>query len=98
MSHKILTKTELRSIALNILLNNSNPPNQFANFELQVAGSAGRNPPGFHGEEWLLFREVFSDLILDKIITIGKDQANCDLPWFRLHSEALENFMRLEQA
>ena len=94
------TKSELRAVALNILLNNPQPPNQFVKLELAVAASVNPSrphPAGFSGDEWLLFREVFSDLILDKIITVGRDSANSELPYFRIHSEARENLKRLEQ-
>jgi hypothetical protein len=99
----MITKAKLRSITLNILLNNPHPPNQFIKLELEVASAVNnklnRSPsnPGLW-EEWLLFKEIFYDLLADKIITVGADHANSELPFFRLHSEARENLKRLEQA
>ena len=42
-------------------------------------------------EDWLLVQEIFWDLITEQIITIGLDSANPVWPWFRLHSEAVQN-------
>ena len=37
-----------------------------------------------------LFREVFWDLFLDRIIVIGRDTANEEFPWFRVRSSAID--------
>ena len=50
-----------------------------------------------NSNDWKIYSEVFNDLIIDKVITPGYDNANPELPWFRLHSEARENLGRLEQ-
>lgn len=34
-----------------------------------------------------IVREVFWDLVVEKVITIGLNPANPGLPWFKLHSE-----------
>jgi hypothetical protein len=38
-----------------------------------------------------LVQEIFWDLVVEKVLTIGKNPANPNFPWFRLHSEASEN-------
>ena len=51
----------------------------------------GRMPiemyPEISQEDADILREVFWDLVVEKIITIGSDAANPDFPWFKLHSE-----------
>lgn len=37
-------------------------------------------------EEIETLMEVFWDLVVDKVITIGFDHCNCEFPWFRIHS------------
>jgi hypothetical protein len=97
------TKSDIRAIALDILLDTTNPPKQKVNLDLAIASElarkAGRPKQGdaLSGNEWLMFDEVFWDLIMDRIITPGMDMANSGLPWFRLHSEARQNAKRAEQ-
>jgi hypothetical protein len=103
-----ISKAELKSIALFILLHTPNPPSQLVNLELAVANEfrrrRGLSPQpeeiaeGFRGADWLVFQEVFWDLIFERVITPGTDSSNAELPRFRIHSEARENLKRLEQA
>jgi hypothetical protein len=99
------TKSEIKTIALGILFS-PNPPRQKVNLDMAIASALAaknglpRYEPDGHlfGENWLLFNEVFWELIVEKIITPGMDPCNPDLPWFRLHSQASENLKRLEQS
>jgi hypothetical protein len=97
------TKSEIRAIALEILFS-PNPPHQMSNLEraivdaLVTKGGYRQQMDEFSGENWLIFSEVFWDLITDKIITPGWDISNAELPWFRLHSQANENVKRAAQA
>jgi hypothetical protein len=51
----------------------------------------GRMPidmyPEISQKEADMLREVFWDLVVEKIITIGSDASNPAFPWFKLHSE-----------
>jgi len=97
------TKSEIGTIALSILFS-PNPPCQKVNLDKAIASALAakwdlpRSEPGglLFGENWLMFNEVFWELIVDKIIMPGLDSCNPDLPWFRLHSQASENLKRLE--
>lgn len=96
------TKSEIKTIALDILFS-PNPPHQKVGLDMAIAAALAvenglpRYEPDGHlfGENWLMFNEVFWELIVDKIITPGLDPCNPDLPWFRLHSQASENLKRL---
>jgi hypothetical protein len=99
------TKAEIRAIALSILVS-PNPPCQKVNLNMAIASALAAKcglqryePDGkLFGENWIMFNEVFWELIVDKIITPGMDSVRADLPWFRLHSQASENLKRLEKA
>ena len=98
------TKSEIRDIALDILLNTPHPPNQKAAFDLAIAEALvrktgqGQRRDELVRENWVTFNEVFWDLMLDRIITVGIDSAHAHPPWFRLHSEVRENLRRAKQA
>jgi hypothetical protein len=96
-------KQEIRKITLDILLGREKTTyesTQFAHLKSGVAEvmarrsstSPGRLPltgyPELSEQDALLLQEVFWDLFLDRIITIGLNPENPDFPWFRLHSEA----------
>jgi hypothetical protein len=98
------TKAEIRAIALSVLFS-PNPPHEKVGLDMAIASVLAaksglqRYEPDGHlfGENWLMFNEVFWELIVDKIITPGVGSVHTDLPWFRLHSQASENLKRLEQ-
>jgi hypothetical protein len=99
------TKSEIKTITMGVLFS-PNPPRQKVSLDMAIASALAaknglpRYEPDGHlfGENWLMFNEVFWELIVDKIITPGLDSCNPDLPWFRLHSQASENLKRQEQA
>jgi len=99
-------KKLIRGIVLDILFGKENvqyPPTQFLSLCAGVAAvmarrnvpaSPGRLPINFSGlseEDSLFIHEIFWDLIVERVITIGSDSANLEYPWFRLHSEAKAN-------
>jgi hypothetical protein len=43
--------------------------------------------PELSDEDKDLVREVFWDLVIERVITIGLNASNPDFPWFKLHSE-----------
>jgi hypothetical protein len=83
-------------------------PWQFGNLTLGVAQilyrrsvpagsiSSYNQEPERHLEEddWLIVSEIFWDLIVERVITVGLDSSNPKLPWYRLHSEAVQNLER----
>jgi hypothetical protein len=42
----------------------------------------------------MIVLEVFWDLFIERIVTVGKDAANDSMPSFRLHSDARSNANR----
>jgi hypothetical protein len=98
------SKPEIKTIALGILFG-PDPPCQIVNLDKAIASALAAKsgllryePDGqLFGENWLMFNEVFWELIVDKIITPGMTSVHTDLPWFHLHSQASENVKRLEQ-
>lgn len=64
----------------------------------KISPSAGYAPLDIHGQlaekDLMIIQEVFWDLVIDKVITLGSDHANPEFPFFRLHSEA-ENNLKL---
>lgn len=46
------------------------------------------------GADATILLEVFWDFVVEKVITLGLDDCNPTFPWFRLHSEALENLKK----
>jgi hypothetical protein len=98
------TKSEIKTMAIGILFS-PDPPRQKIDLDRGIASAlAAKNglpkyePDGMlFGENWLMFSEVFWELIVDKIITPGMSSVHAELPWFRLHSQASENLKRQEQ-
>jgi hypothetical protein len=100
-------KEELRKIVLDILFRRENigyEPSQFNHLAVGVAevlsnrlisvSSSTRPFPHdarLDSNDDLLVREIFWDLVIEKVITIGLNSPNPDFPWFRLHSEAESN-------
>jgi hypothetical protein len=100
-------KAELRKIVLDILFRRETvgyEPSQFANLVIGVAEVLERHAgskatsqklfphsPQLESTDRLLVQEIFWDLVVERIITIGLNVSNPDFPWFRLHSEAQSN-------
>jgi hypothetical protein len=104
-------KAEIRKAVLDILSGRASsefPQNQFGHLKEGVAKvleSRGGTPPGrlpmdfypeLSGEDETILREVFWDLFIEKVITIGCDGMNPEFPWFRLHSEAVSGIGNLK--
>lgn len=53
--------------------------------------------PRLDRSDEMIVREIFWDLVVDKIITPGLDPSNAQFPWFRLHSEAESNRKKVEE-
>ncbi len=102
-------KSDLREIVVAIIFGKEKvayEPSQLAHLTLGVAEVLGRRAGGsgsahIHSAEQqlkdadaTLVQEVFWDLIIERVITIGIDAANAELPWFRLHSDAVANLKR----
>src|SRR5438874_1412052 len=100
-------KQELRKIILDIVFGRERvgyEPSQFAYLASGVAEVISRRVPKpststaiflheprlDHNDE-LLVQEIFWDLVIEKVLTIGSDVSNTQFPWFRLHSEAQLN-------
>jgi hypothetical protein len=58
------------------------------------ADSASIYAPHLDDSDAVLVQEIFWDLIVERVLTIGADAANSQLPWFRLHSDAKDNLRR----
>lgn len=81
----------------------THPLNQFRNLEHGVAEGfarrAGRGAeasesefPIVHhlsDEDQDILLEVFWDLFLERVVTLGSDHVNYEFPYFRLHSSAI---------
>lgn len=95
-------KAQLRTVVLDIICKRepaTYAPTQFASLVANVAevlarqagqskGSVWQNPsPDLNEGDKMLVSEIFWDLVVEKVITIGLDSANQGYPWFRLHSE-----------
>lgn len=89
-------KQELRRIMIDIIVGKEPvqyPPDKmlvlFRGVAEVLARRAGRptHDPRLSAADDAVATEVFSDLILDRIITPGRDSMN-PLPCFRVHSEA----------
>jgi len=102
-------KEQIRKIVLDILFEREVTrwkPTQFENLAVGVAEvienreSGGKNQTagGFSSQlgsaDKMILQEVFWDLFVNKIITLGMNEANPGYPWFRLHSEAEQNINR----
>ncbi|MEA3208548.1 MAG: hypothetical protein QOE70_1605 [Chthoniobacter sp.] len=97
-------KTQIRSLVLDILSGRENvqySPTKKDRLKSGVAEllarAAGKlqdtvnvfpQEEQLNSQDALLFAEVFQDLLTDKIITPGMDEANPELPYFRVHSDA----------
>jgi hypothetical protein len=104
-------KSELREIVLAIIFGKENvayDPFQFAHLTLGVSEvlrrrAGGTSSASIYSEQRLndadtmLVQEIFWDLIVERVITIGGDAANAQLPWYRLHSDAIANLKRGNQ-
>jgi hypothetical protein len=100
----ITRKAELREIVLNIIFQRVQvfDPFQFGNLTAGVAEVLSQrsgnlpNPSNYPSERRLkdcdevIVREIFWDLFIQRVITLGADAANADFPHFRLHSEAAD--------
>lgn len=98
-------KAELRKIVLDLVFKRTQvtyAPNQLVHLSLGVAEvlNRGMSTGGWgseqklNGEDELLVMEIFWDLVMDKVLTIGINSSNRELPHFRLHSEAEANLRR----
>jgi hypothetical protein len=100
------TKSEIREIVLDILFGRERTEfgaSQFGNLALGVAEVIARRDAitqnrmsdgrslELSNSDKMIMHEVFWDLFIDRVITIGLDCNNREFPWFRLHSEAEEN-------
>ena len=95
-------KAELRKIVLDLVFGRKQvtyAPNHYTHLSLGVAevlyvqkavGGWGSEQK-LDGEDELLVLEIFWDLIVEKVLTVGIDSSNRDFPYFRLHSEAETN-------
>jgi hypothetical protein len=96
-------KKTLREMVINILLGREHTeyrPQNLSALKTGVAEALARTSPppaasfsfsrdpALNREDELLVHEIFWDLIIEKIITVGLDVPNPNFPWFRLHSEA----------
>jgi hypothetical protein len=104
-------KRLLRALVLDILFRRetgSYPPNQLANLKTNAEALERKTPapkvfspfpqqPRLDYDDDLLVQEIFWDLVIERVVTIGMDASNADLPWFRLHSEAAENSSRASE-
>lgn len=102
--HMSARKIELRKIVLDIVFKRESVtygPSQLNNLNLGVAEVLNRGARAggsyasvFQPESRLdagdamLVMEIFWDLVVEKILTIGLNSDNPNFPWFRLHSEA----------
>lgn len=100
-------KRLLREIVLDVLFGREQgtyPPNLIANLKTTVAEVLGRKSPApdktfspfpqqarLDYDDDALVQEIFWDLLIERVVTIGMDASNSELPWFRLHSETAEN-------
>lgn len=100
-------KLQLRQIVLDIVTGKEQVSYDFHQFTSLLTGVAevlgkqsgrGRDYGAVFGPEAKLdaddsdiVREIFWDLVVEKILTIGSDSANPNFPWFKLHSEATSN-------
>jgi hypothetical protein len=96
-------KAELREIVLDIVFKREHvtyDPYQFEHLALGVAeilNNRASRPARFQGEsqlnesDWLLINEIFWDLIVERVITLGFDRSNSEYPFFRLSSHAQKN-------
>jgi len=96
-------KQIIRDIVLDIISGREklqSPPNQLPHLEVNVVEvmirrkiepSGGQVPydvrQKLSNEDADIVREVFWDLVIEKIITVGFNSSNPDFPWFKLHSE-----------
>jgi hypothetical protein len=92
---------EIRSVVLDIIAKREKvryEPSQFANLVAGVAEvferrDGGPNQGHFSRDPHLspndneLVREIFWDLFLQRIVTLGCDNANRDFPWFKVSSQ-----------
>ena len=95
-------KAELRAIVLDVVFRRRQvtySPTQYGHLSLGVAEVAYQKKAigGWGSEQRLdeddemLVQEIFWDLVVEKVLTIGLDSANSKYPFFRLHSEAKAN-------
>lgn len=98
------TKSEIRKIALDILFKTPEPPANKDRLDgaileaLRSRASHDQDREGAHEYDWIMFEEMFWDLIMDRVIMPGTDAVNPALPNFRIRSDARENLKRLEKA
>lgn len=102
-------KVEIRAIVLDILFGKEPTQygaSQFGHLAHGVAevmarrdtAVPGRMSMGMYPElssgDKMILQEVFWDLFLDRVITIGLNADNPAYPWFRLHSSAEQNLKK----
>lgn len=91
-------KRLLRSVVLDILLGQEEgtyPANQIPNLKTTVAEVLKRRTPSqeevfapfphqprLSYDDDALVQEIFWDLVIEKVLTIGMDATNASLPWF----------------
>jgi hypothetical protein len=97
------TKSEIRTIALELLFNTPEPPTNKDRLDAAILEALrdrtshdhDQDKEGTHEYDWTMFEEMFWDLIIDRIIMPGTDAVNPALPHFRIRSDARENLKRL---
>lgn len=97
-------KIQLRQIVLDIVTGKEKVTygaTQFSNLLAGVAEVLGKQSgkgrdygaifgpeAKLNGDDADIVREIFWDLVVEKILTIGLDASNPNFPWFKIHSEA----------
>jgi hypothetical protein len=103
------TKAKLRESVLRVIFKpNSNHPydvfqltHLFSHVALDLKGGDTQKlklgleaAPDLDEDDKMLVREIFWDLFIEKVITIGKDALNERMPFYRLHTDAVVNAKR----
>ena len=103
-------KEELRNIVLDIVFGREKVfygATQFGHLTAGVAEVLGRRHGDKQSSEsvfprqerleyndLMIVQEIFWDLVVERVLTIGMNSDNAEYPWFRLHSEATANLKR----
>jgi len=103
------TKSTLREIVLKVIFSpNPNHPydvhqitHLYSHVALELRGGASEkmklgleSPPELDDDDKMLVNEIFWDLFIEKVITLGRDALNERAPFYRLHADAEVNAKR----